>query len=265
MRKTSYLDRVARIGRTGIAVVEALGRSTLFLLHALLGRGGLGNGFSLLVKQLFFVGVLSLPIIVVAGLFIGMVLALQGYNILVDYGSEQAVGQMVALTLLRELGPVVTGLLFAGRAGSALTAEIGNMKSTEQLSSLEMIGVDPLKYIIAPRLWAGFISMPLLAAIFSVVGIWGGALVAVEWLGVYEGSFWANMMNSVEFTEDVLNGMIKSVVFAFVVTWIAVFQGYDCDPTSEGISRATTRTVVYASLAVLGLDFILTALMFGDF
>ena len=265
MRKTSYLDRVARIGRTGIAVVEALGRSTLFLLHALLGRGGLGNGFSLLVKQLFFVGVLSLPIIVVAGLFIGMVLALQGYNILVDYGSEQAVGQMVALTLLRELGPVVTGLLFAGRAGSALTAEIGNMKSTEQLSSLEMIGVDPLKYIIAPRLWAGFISIPLLAAIFSVVGIWGGAMVAVDWLGVYDGSFWANMQNSVEFREDVLNGMLKSVVFAFVVTWIAVFQGYDCDPTSEGISRATTRTVVYASLAVLGLDFILTALMFGDF
>ena len=265
MRKTSYLDRVARIGRTGIAVVEALGRSTLFLLHALLGRGGLGNGFSLLVKQLFFVGVLSLPIIVVAGLFIGMVLALQGYNILVDYGSEQAVGQMVALTLLRELGPVVTGLLFAGRAGSALTAEIGNIKSTEQLSSLEMIGVDPLKYIIAPRLWAGFISMPLLAAIFSVVGIWGGAMVAVDWLGVYDGSFWANMQNSVEFREDVLNGMLKSVVFAFVVTWIAVFQGYDCDPTSEGISRATTRTVVYASLAVLGLDFILTALMFGDF
>ena len=265
MRKTSYLDRVARIGRTGIAVVEALGRSTLFLLHALLGRGGLGNGFSLLVKQLFFVGVLSLPIIVVAGLFIGMVLALQGYNILVDYGSEQAVGQMVALTLLRELGPVVTGLLFAGRAGSALTAEIGNMKSTEQLSSLEMIGVDPLKYIIAPRLWAGFISMPLLAAIFSVVGIWGGAMVAVDWLGVYDGSFWANMQNSVEFREDVLNGMLKSVVFAFVVTWIAVFQGYDCDPTSAGISRATTRTVVYASLAVLGLDFILTALMFGDF
>lgn len=265
MRKTSYLDRVARIGRTGIAVVEALGRSTLFLLHALLGRGGLGNGFSLLVKQLFIVGVLSLPIIVVAGLFIGMVLALQGYNILVDYGSEQAVGQMVALTLLRELGPVVTGLLFAGRAGSALTAEIGNMKSTEQLSSLEMIGVDPLKYIIAPRLWAGFISMPLLAAIFSVVGIWGGAMVAVDWLGVYDGSFWANMQNSVEFREDVLNGMLKSVVFAFVVTWIAVFQGYDCDPTSEGISRATTRTVVYASLAVLGLDFILTALMFGDF
>jgi phospholipid/cholesterol/gamma-HCH transport system permease protein len=259
------LDSLALLGRAGIDVVSSLGRSTLFLLHALLGRGGAGSAMRLLLRQLFFVGVLSLPIIVVSGLFIGMVLALQGYNILIDYGSEQAVGQMVALTLLRELGPVVTGLLFAGRAGSALTAEIGNMKSTEQLSSLEMIGVDPLKYIIAPRLWAGFISMPLLAAIFSVVGIWGGAMVAIDWLGVYEGSFWANMQNSVQFQEDVLNGVIKSIVFAFVVTWIAVFQGYDCEPTSEGISRATTRTVVYASLAVLGLDFILTALMFGDF
>ena len=265
MRSLPTLERIRLFGRAGIEVVEALGRSTLFLLHALLGRNGLGSGFQLLVKQLHSVGVLSLPIIIVSGVFIGMVLALQGYNILVDYGSEQAVGQMVALTLLRELGPVVTGLLFAGRAGSALTAEIGNMKSTEQLSSLEMIGVDPLKYIIAPRLWAGFISMPLLALIFSVVGIWGGAMVAVDWLGVYEGSFWGNMQNSVNFHEDVLNGVIKSIVFAFVITWIAVFQGYDCEPTSEGISRATTKTVVYASLAVLGLDLILTALMFGDF
>lgn len=264
MRKSSPLERVRLLGRSGIDVVAAMGRSALFLGSSLFGRSGLRNGGQLLMRQLYSVGVLSLPIIVVAGLFIGMVLALQGYNILTSYGSEQAVGQMVALTLLRELGPVVTGLLFAGRAGSALTAEIGNMKSTEQLSSLEMIGVDPLKYIIAPRLWAGFISMPLLAAIFSVVGIWGGAMVAVDWLGVYEGSFWSNMQNSVQFTEDVLNGVIKSMVFAFVVTWIAVYQGYDCEPTSEGISRATTKTVVYASLAVLGLDFILTALMFGD-
>ncbi|MDF3865030.1 lipid asymmetry maintenance ABC transporter permease subunit MlaE [Pseudomonas denitrificans (nom. rej.)] len=265
MRKTSPLERVRLLGRAGLDVLESLGRSTLFLVHAIFGRRVHSGAFQLLIKQLYSVGVLSLAIIVVSGLFIGMVLALQGYNILASYGSEQAVGQMVALTLLRELGPVVTGLLFAGRAGSALTAEIGNMKSTEQLSSLEMIGVDPLKYIIAPRLWAGFISMPLLAAIFSVVGIWGGALVAVDWLGVYDGSYWANMQNSVQFTKDILNGVIKSVVFAFVVTWIAVFQGYDCEPTSEGISRATTRTVVYASLAVLGLDFILTALMFGDF
>ncbi|WP_161864950.1 MULTISPECIES: lipid asymmetry maintenance ABC transporter permease subunit MlaE [Pseudomonas] len=265
MRKISPLERLRLFGRAGIDVVATLGRSVLFLVGALFGRSRAGKPLQLLIKQLFAVGVMSLAIIVVSGIFIGMVLALQGYNILVSYGSEQAVGQMVALTLLRELGPVVTALLFAGRAGSALTAEIGNMKSTEQLSSLEMIGVDPLKYIVAPRLWAGFISMPLLAMIFSVVGIWGGAMVAVDWLGVYEGSFWSNMQNSVSFYDDVLNGVIKSIVFAFVVTWIAVFQGYDCEPTSEGISRATTRTVVYASLAVLGLDFILTALMFGDF
>lgn len=265
MRKTSPLERLRLFGRAGIDVVATLGRSVLFLGHAIFGRSRAGKPLQLLIKQMYSVGVLSLAIIVVSGIFIGMVLALQGYNILVSYGSEQAVGQMVALTLLRELGPVVSALLFAGRAGSALTAEIGNMKSTEQLSSLEMIGVDPLKYIVAPRLWAGFISMPLLAIIFCVVGIWGSAMVAVDWLGVYEGSFWANMQNSVSFYDDVLNGVIKSIVFAFVVTWIAVFQGYDCEPTSEGISRATTRTVVYASLAVLGLDFILTALMFGDF
>lgn len=264
MRRVSLLERVRLLGKAGIDQLQALGRSGVFLCSTLLGPSGLRNRGRLLLRQIHSVGVLSLPIIIVAGLFIGMVLSLQGYNILTRYGSEQAVGQLVALTLLRELGPVVTGLLFAGRAGSALTAEIGNMKSTEQLSSLEMIGVDPLKYIVAPRLWAGFISMPLLAAIFSVVGIWGGAMVAVDWLGVYDGSFWANMQSSVSFTDDVLNGVIKSLVFAFVVTWIAVFQGYDCEPTSEGIGRATTKTVVYASLAVLGLDFILTALMFGD-
>lgn len=259
---SNIVDRVATLGRGGLDVVAAIGRSGIFLFQALAGRSRYGNGFNLLLKQLYSVGVLSLAIIIVSGVFIGMVLALQGYNILKDYGSEQAVGQMVALTLLRELGPVVTALLFAGRAGSALTAEIGLMKATEQLSSLEMIGVDPLKYIVAPRLWAGFIAMPLLALIFCVVGIWGGAMVAVDWLGVYSGSYWANMENSVQFGADVLNGLIKAMVFAVVVTWIAVFQGYDCEPTSEGISRATTRTVVYASLAVLGLDFILTALMF---
>ncbi|MDU8361460.1 lipid asymmetry maintenance ABC transporter permease subunit MlaE [Pseudomonas syringae group sp. J309-1] len=265
MRKKSLIERVRLLGRAAIDILAVLGRSAIFLVHALLGRSSIGGSFQLLVRQLYSVGVMSLAIIVVSGMFIGMVLSLQGFSILTKYGSEQAVGQMVALTLLRELGPVVTALLFAGRAGSALTAEIGNMKSTEQLSSLEMIGVDPLKYIVAPRLWAGFISLPLLAMIFSVVGIWGGSWVAIDWLGVYEGSFWSNMQNSVSFVDDVINGVIKSVVFAFVVTWIAVFQGYDCEPTSEGISRATTKTVVYASLAVLGLDFILTALMFGDF
>ena len=223
------------------------------------------TGFPLLLKQLYAVGVLSLAIIVVSGLFIGMVLGLQGYTILSDYGSEAAIGQMIALTLVRELGPVVTALLFAGRAGSALTAEIGLMKATEQMSSMEMMGVDPLRRVIAPRLWAGFIAMPVLAVIFSVVGIWGGMLVGVDWLGVFEGSFWGNMQSSVDFVDDVLNGVIKSVVFGFVCAWIAVYQGYDCVPTSAGISSATTKTVVYSSLAVLGLDFVLTAVMFGDF
>lgn len=253
-----------KVGVQGIAGIRALGRAGIFLARTLSGVPKL-QALPLLAKQIYAVGVLSLVIIIVSGTFIGMVLGLQGYNILVDYGSEQAIGQMVALTLVRELGPVVTALLFAGRAGSALTAEIGLMKATEQLSSLEMMGVDPLKRIIAPRLLAGFIAMPLLAAIFCVFGVWGGAAVGVEWLGVYEGSFWGNMQAAVEFREDVLNGVIKSTVFGFVCSWIAVFQGYDLVPTSEGISKATTKTVVYSSLAVLALDFILTAVMFGDF
>ena len=256
------MNLLAALGRGTRAQLTALGRAArlfvqlLGLLPACLRR------FRLVGEQIHFLGNYSLAIIGVSGLFVGFVLGLQGYYTLQRYGSAEALGLLVALSLLRELGPVVTALLFAGRAGSALTAEIGLMKATEQLSSLEMIGVDPLKYIIAPRLWAGFIAMPLLALIFCVVGIWGGAMVAVDWLGVYSGSYWANMQNSVQFGADVFNGLIKAGVFAVVVTWIAVFQGYDCEPTSEGISRATTRTVVYASLAVLGLDFILTALMF---
>jgi|TARA_Y100000589_G_scaffold34626_3_gene28947 phospholipid/cholesterol/gamma-HCH transport system permease protein len=258
------IDRIAALGRSGLELLEALGRSGMVLFHALWAWPNLRTTFPLLVKQIYAVGVLSMVIIVVSGLFIGMVLALQGYNILNRYGSEQALGQMVALTLLRELGPVVTALLFAGRAGSALTAEIGLMKTTEQLASMEMIGVDPLRRIVSPRFWAGAICMPTLALIFSSVGVLGAYAVGVLWLGVDGGSFWSNMQNSVEWGDDVLNGVIKSVVFGVVVTWIAVFQGYDTVPTSEGISRATTRTVVYASLAVLGLDFILTAVMFGE-
>ncbi len=258
------IERVRMIGAKTLDTVQSLGASGQFLFHSLWAWPNLRTSTPLLIKQIYAVGVLSMVIIVVSGLFIGMVLALQGYNILTRYGSEQALGQLVALTLLRELGPVVSALLFAGRAGSALTAEIGLMKATEQLASMEMIGVDPLRRIIAPRFWAGFICMPVLALIFSTVGIWGAHLVGVEWLKVYDGSFWANMQDSVEFVEDVLNGVIKSVVFGIVVTWIAVFQGYDTEPTSEGISRATTRTVVYASLAILGLDFVLTAVMFGD-
>lgn len=258
------IDQLQRIGRGTLDRLAATGRSGQMLLQSLFVPPAPKEMLPLLIKQLHFVGVLSLVIIFVSGLFIGMVLGLQGYTILVDYGSEQAVGQMVALSLVRELAPVVTALLFAGRAGSAVTAEIGLMKATEQLASYEMIGVDPMRRIIAPRLWAGFISLPLLTMIFAVVGIWGGSLVAVDWLGIYSGSFWANMHASVDFSTDVLNGIVKSLVFGFVVIWIAVFQGYDAVPTSEGISKATTRTVVYSSLAVLGLDFILTAMMFGE-
>lgn len=245
------IDRIIGVGEAA----QLLSR-TLFLLPS-------WRGFGLFIDQMYRVGVLSLLIIVVSGLFIGLVLGLQGYTILVDYGSEQALGTMVALTLVRELGPVVTALLFAGRAGSALTAEIGLMKATEQLASMEMIGVDPLRRVIAPRLWAGIVSMPMLALIFSSVGILGGKFVGVDWLGVYDGSFWGNMQNNVQFLDDIVNGVIKSVVFGVVCTWIAVYQGYACMPTSAGISTATTRTVVYSSLAVLGLDFVLTAVMFG--
>lgn len=262
---THVLDWLAGLGHRGLSVLASLGRSGVFLWRALVGVPRPSVGFPLLVRQLYSVGVLSLAIVVVSGLFIGMVLGLQGYTILSDYGSEQAIGQMVALTLVRELGPVVTALLFAGRAGSALTAEIGLMKATEQLSSMEMMGVDPLRRVIAPRFWAGFIALPLLAVIFSVVGIWGGMLVAVDWLGVFDGAFWSNMQSAVVFTDDVMNGVIKSIVFGFVCTWIAVYQGYDCVPTSAGISSSTTKTVVYSSLAVLGLDFVLTAVMFGGF
>ncbi|WP_422135062.1 lipid asymmetry maintenance ABC transporter permease subunit MlaE [Endozoicomonas sp. ALD040] len=261
---TGILDRLSQLGRFGLDQIQSMGRAGIFLVLAIFSRAGFSNRFSLLIQQLYSVGVMSLIIVTVSGLFIGMVLALQGYNILIRYGSEDAVGQMVALSLLRELGPVVTALLFAGRAGSALTAEIGLMKTTEQLSSMEMIGVDPLKRVIAPRFWAGVISMPLLAAIFSLVGILGAVMVGVDWLGIYEGSFWATMQASVSLAADIGNGLIKSLVFGFVVTWIAVFQGYDAIPTSEGVSRATTRTVVYSSLAILGLDFILTAVMFGE-
>lgn len=257
------IGRIQQLGRHGCDMLEALGRAGVFLGLSAVGVPS-RDGWHLWLRQMHFVGVMSLAIVLVSGLFIGMVLALQGYTILVDFGAEQALGQMVALSLLRELGPVVAALLFAGRAGSALTAEIGLMKATEQLTSMEMIGVDPLRRVVAPRLWAGFVSLPLLTVGFSVVGIWGGYLVGVEWLGVFNGSYWSNMQSSVDFIADVGNGMVKSLVFALVVTWIAVFQGYDLIPTSEGISRATTRTVVYSSLAVLGLDFVLTALMFGE-
>lgn len=257
------MELFRNLGRWALGMFERLGRGHLFLLYVLMGTPGLLLRLRLVIQQIYSVGVLSLLIITVSGLFVGMVLGLQGYNTLVDFGSEEALSVVVALSLVRELGPVVTALLFAGRAGSALTAEIGLMKATEQLAGMEMMAVDPLRRVIAPRFLAGFISMPLLAAIFSAVGVFGGWFVGVGLLGVDDGAFWSQMTAKVDFYEDIINGVIKSAVFGFVATWIALFEGYDAVPTSEGVSRATTRTVVHTALAVLGLDFVLTALMFG--
>lgn len=260
----AILDFIQHIGATGIQSISGIGRSSLFIAKASSGIFSLFSRPRLLIKELYSVGVLSLLIIIVSGFFVGMVLGLQGYITLVKFGAESVLGSMVALSLVRELGPVVTALLFAGRAGSALTAEIGLMKTTEQLASMEMMAVDPIKRVITPRFYAGIISMPLLAALFSAVGIYGGYFVGTVMLGVDSGAFWSQMQSNVNFYDDVLNGVIKSFIFGIAVSWIAVFQGYDAEPTSQGISRATTRTVVYSALVVLGLDFILTGLMFGD-
>jgi phospholipid/cholesterol/gamma-HCH transport system permease protein len=257
------IDTLSLLGQIGLRFLTNVGRSGLFLWAILYRKPHLKKGFPLLVEQLYFVGVLSLVIIILSGLFIGLVVGLQGYSILDKFGASQQLGQLVALSVVRELGPVVTALLFAGRAGSALTAEIGLMKSTEQLASMEMMGVDPLRHVIAPRFWAGCIAMPLLAIIFSTIAIGGGYLVGVIWLGLDSGTFLGVMQASVDFKDDIFNGIIKSMVFGIAVTWIAVFQGYATVPTAQGIGRATTRSVVYSSLAVLGLDFILTAVMMG--
>lgn len=254
---------ISTIGSWALERVARAGYATRMFLRVVLEGIALLRRPGLVVKQILFVGNYSLVIIAVSGLFVGFVLGLQGYYTLNRYGSEQALGLLVTLSLVRELGPVVTALLFAGRAGTSLTAEIGLMKAGEQLTALEMMAVDPLKTVIAPRMWAGIISMPLLAAIFSAVGVLGGYVVGVLMIGVDSGAFWSQMQSGVEVWADVGNGVIKSIVFGFAVTFIALFQGYEAKPTPEGVSRATTRTVVYASLAVLGLDFLLTALMFS--
>lgn len=259
------MEQLARIGRTGIAITQSLGISALLLFKALTAPPDrLSREFTRLVRQLYFIGVNSALIVALSGLFIGMVLALQGHTVLSRFGASEALGQLVSLALIRELGPVVTGLLFAGRAGSAITAELGFMKATEQLSALEMMGVDPMGHVLRPRFLAGLIAMPILAQIFNAIAILSAWLVSTELLGVYGGSFWANMQQVVDFREDVVNGVIKAVVFGFVITWVALHQGYNAAPNTEGINRATTRSVVIASLSVLGLDFVLTALMFGD-
>ncbi|CAG9186634.1 lipid asymmetry maintenance ABC transporter permease subunit MlaE [Cupriavidus pampae] len=253
----SSIGAFVRIGISGIGNGARMFAAMLALSPALLRRP------RLITDQVFFVGNLSLVIIAVSGLFVGFVLGLQGYYTLNRYGSEQALGLLVALSLVRELGPVVSALLFAGRAGTSLTAEIGLMKAGEQLTAMEMMAVNPLQRVIAPRFWAGVIAMPILAAIFSAVGILGGYLVGVQLIGVDSGAFWSQMQGGVDVRADVLNGVIKSFIFGVAVTFIALYQGFEARPTPEGVSRATTRTVVIASLAVLGLDFLLTALMFS--
>lgn len=258
------IQAVQRLGKSTLAGLHRIGAASILFVRVILSRprkisAALHEWF----YQIYSVGVFSLPIIVLSGIFIGLVVGLQGEHTLSQFGATSALGQLIALSVTRELGPVVSALLFAGRACSALTAEVGLMKATEQLSSMEMMGVDPLGKVIAPRFWAGFVSLPLLTIIFDVCAIWGGYLISVKILKVDSGIFWSNMQDGVNFHYDVLNGLYKAVAFGAVATWIAVYQAYACVPTAEGISRATTKTVVYASLTILGLDFILTALMMG--
>jgi phospholipid/cholesterol/gamma-HCH transport system permease protein len=262
MFNRSAIINIRTIGHHTVNGLWRLGYASRFFALILLQSGTGFRRLRLIIRELYFTGVLSLIIVLVSGLFVGMVLGLQGYQTLQTYGSESALGVLVALSLVRELGPVVSALLFASRAGSAMTAEIGLMKATEQLSAMEMMAVDPIARVVAPRFWAGVISMPLLAAMFSAMGVFGGYLVGVVLIGVDEGSFWSQMQNAVDFREDIVNGVIKSFVFGVAVTWIALFEGYDAPPTAEGVSGATTRTVVTSSLAILGLDFVLTAFMF---
>ncbi len=240
-----------------------LGNAGIFLWQILFTKWR-RNSFSFLIEQIYQLGVISFIIILISGLFIGMIIALQGYSVLAKFGTTQQLGQLVALTVIRELGPVVTALLFIGRAGSSLSAEIGLMRTTEQLTSMEMMAVDPLYRIIAPRFWASILSLPILVTIFCVIAIFGGYLVGVSWLGINAGQFWSNMQAVVDFRQDIINGVIiKPLFFGILTAWVAVYQGFYTKPTADGIGTATTRTVVYGSLIVLGADFILTSFMMG--
>ena len=263
MSRYSPVYLLSSLGFTTRSQLAELGHAAHLMSRLLALTGPALARFGLVRDQIFFLGNYSLAIITVSGLFVGFVLGLQGYYTLQRYGSSEALGLLVALSLVRELGPVVTALLFAGRAGTSLTAEIGLMKAGEQLSAMEMMAVDPVRRILAPRFWGGVIAMPLLAAVFSAVGIIGGWVVGVVMIGVDAGSFWSQMQSGVDVWRDVGNGVIKSFVFGVTVTFVALHQGFEAQPTPEGVSRATTRTVVVASLAVLGLDFLLTAWMFS--
>ena len=255
--------RPADVGFATRRTLADWGYGARLLLRLVSLFGACVRRFGLVRDQVFFLGNYSLAIISVSGLFVGFVLGLQGYYTLQRYGSSEAVGLLVALSLVRELGPVITALLFAGRAGASLTAEIGLMRAGEQLTAMEMMAVDPVRRILAPRFWGGAIAMPLLAAVFSAVGILGGYVVAVMLIGIDSGAFWSQMQGGVDVWSDVGNGVVKSVVFGIAVTFIALLQGYEAQPTPEGVSKATTRTVVVASLSVLGLDFVLTVMMFS--
>ena len=254
---------IANIGFAVRSFLSNLGRGAALFEGLMRLFGVTMRRFGLVRDQIHFLGNYSLAIIAVSGLFVGFVLSLQGYYTLQRYGSSEALGLLVALSLVRELGPVVSALLFAGRAGTSLTAEIGLMKAGEQLSAMDLMAVDPVQRILAPRFWAGVITMPLLAAVFSAVGIIGGWMVGVLMIGVDAGAFWSQMQGGVDVWKDVGNGVVKSIVFGVTVTFVALLQGYEAQPTPEGVSRATTRTVVVASLAVLALDFVLTAMMFS--
>jgi phospholipid/cholesterol/gamma-HCH transport system permease protein len=256
-----FLDVIRNLGARGLSGLERAGAVARFFGLVLLNSGMSFRRLPLTIREIYFSGVMSLIIVMVSGLFIGMVLGLQGFETLQKYGAEETMGVLVALSLVRELGPVVTALLFASRAGSAITAEIGLMKATEQLKAMDMMAVDPVARVVAPRFWAGVISMPLLAALFSAMGIFGGYIVGVTIVGIDAGVFWSNMQAAVDFRYDILNGFIKSVAFGIAVAIISTFEGFDADPTAEGVSRATTRTVVTSALTILALDLMLTAFM----
>ncbi len=255
------INAIRNLGVRGINAVWRGGAMARFFMLILTHSGTSFRRFELTIREIYFAGVMSLVIIMVSGLFIGMVLGLQGFETLEHYGAEETMGVLVALSLVRELGPVVTALLFASRAGSAITAEIGLMKATEQLKAMDMMAIDPMARVVAPRFWAGAISMPLLAALFSATGIFGGYLVAILLVGIDSGVFWSNLHAAVDFRYDVLNGFVKSIVFGVAIAIIATFEGFDADPTAEGVARATTRTVVTSALTVLLLDLILTGFM----
>ncbi|MEO8672221.1 MAG: lipid asymmetry maintenance ABC transporter permease subunit MlaE [Tahibacter sp.] len=249
-RPNLITDGLAQVGAIGLFLFSILGALPRSLRYP-----------KEIIRQIYFVGAMSLVIIITCGLFIGLVLGLELYDVLSRFGGTASLGTVVALTLYRELGPVVTALLFAGRAGTSITAEIGLMRATDQIAAMEMMAVDPLAYVVAPRFIAGVIAMPLLACIFNALAIFGAHAVGVTWLGLDNGTFWSNMTGSVDVWTDVMNGVWKSAVFGGVVTLIATFQGYTTAPTSEGVAYATTRTVVFSSILTLAIDFLMTAFL----